>query len=438
MKISIIGTGYVGLVSGVCFSEIGHDVSCVDIDTEKISQLSNGQCPIYEPGLSDMLRSNLDQGKLTFSNDLQKSMESAKVIYIAVGTPEKENGEADLHYVYAVAKEIGYFIREGQIVAIKSTVPVGTGKQVKAIIQEESGLNSIQVASNPEFLREGSAIYDMFHMDRVVFGVESEGAYRTLSELHQPFQTSEVVTNIESAEMIKYASNAFLAMKISFINEVANLCEVVGANVTKVAEGMGYDHRIGSAFLHAGVGYGGSCFPKDVKAMITIGEKAGYSLKILPEVDRVNMNQRTRMFYKIKQAFGDQSLKGKRIALLGLSFKPNTDDIRSAPSLDLIRLLKDDEADIICYDPIANNQMIKHIKNLTTVSSYMEALTNADALVLLTEWQEFKEINFKEVKRIMRCPVVIDGRNIFDPKVMEKLGFHYNSFGRRVVQRKGT
>lgn len=372
MNICVIGTGYVGLVSGVCFSDKGHYVTCVDIDKEKINNLKNEIIPIYEPGLKELLKKNKDEGRLQFTSNLSDGIAGAEVVLIAVGTPAREDGEADLQYIKAVARSIGENLTDYKVIVTKSTVPVGTGQMIKEIISNTAGHSHFDIASNPEFLREGSAIKDTFQMERAIFGVESERAERILKKLHEPFQTKIVVTNVETAEMTKYAANAFLATKISFINEVANLCEASGADVEKVAEGMGYDHRIGKAFLQAGIGYGGSCFPKDTQALLKIGEKAGYSLKIVPAVESVNKEQRLRLINKLRCAFGKEGLKGKRVAVLGLAFKPNTDDMRAAPSVDLIPLLEREGVEVICYDPVATSKAKEVIESLQSTSTFME------------------------------------------------------------------
>ncbi|CAG9621418.1 UDP-glucose dehydrogenase family protein [Sutcliffiella rhizosphaerae] len=433
MNICVIGTGYVGLVSGVCFSEIGNKVTCVDIDENKINNLKEGIIPIYEPGLEELVVKNIEAKKLSFSTDLNTAMENAEIIFIAVGTPPKENGEADLRFVEAVATSIGKKLNNYKVIVTKSTVPVGTGKWIKGIIEKESGHNNFDVASNPEFLREGSAIFDTMNMERAVIGVESEKAKEWLTKLHEPFKTNIVISDIETAEMIKYAANAFLATKISFINEIANICELVGADVTKVAEGMGLDNRIGQAFLAAGIGYGGSCFPKDTNALINIAEKAGYNLKIVKDVEDVNKNQRFRIYDKVKEAF-NSDLNGKKLAVLGLAFKPNTDDMRAAPSIDIIPKLQEEGALVLAYDPVAMKNAHKEIPNLQTVESYIEAVQDADAVIILTDWEEFKNLDLITLKGVVKQPVLIDGRNMFSLDDMEELGYYYASIGRKTVK----
>lgn len=358
MNVCVIGTGYVGLVSGVCFSDLGNHVTCVDLDEKKIDNLKQGIIPIYEPGLEELVLKNMKEERLFFTTDLKEGLLDAEVVIIAVGTPPKENGEADLQYVETVARSIGENLTDYKVIVTKSTVPVGTGRRVKEIIAKAAGHTNFDVASNPEFLREGSAISDTMNMERAILGTESERAQEILVKLHAPFNTTLVKTNIETAEMIKYASNAFLATKISFINEVANLCEIIGADVSKVAEGMGYDNRIGKAFLQAGIGYGGSCFPKDTSALITMAKNAGYEMKIVKDAESVNKEQRLRLIGKIEKPFNGQ-LKGKKLAVLGLAFKPNTDDMRDAPSIDLIPILADKGAIVAAYDPVAEENAKK-------------------------------------------------------------------------------
>jgi UDPglucose 6-dehydrogenase len=433
MNICVIGTGYVGLVSGVCFSDIGNNVTCVDIDYDKIEKLKKGIIPIYEPGLEELVLKNIEKGRLFFTTDLAEGMKDAELVFIAVGTPPKENGEADLQYVESAARAIGEHLKDYKVIVTKSTVPVGTGKRIKEIIKEAAGHDNFDVASNPEFLREGSAIYDTMNMERAVIGVESERAGELLVELHRPFQTNIVLTDIETAEMIKYASNAFLATKISFINEIANLCERVGADVTKVAEGMGFDKRIGSAFLQAGIGYGGSCFPKDTSALVKISEKAGYDFKIVKDVEKVNKMQRFRVIDKLLEAF-DGNIADKKIAVLGLAFKPNTDDMRDAPSVDIIPILQQKGANVLAYDPVASENAKKVIPGLQVAENLTEALKGANAVLILTDWPQFKEIKLDELAQLLEEKIIIDGRNIFDLQQMEKNGFYYASIGRRTVK----
>ncbi|OLO42346.1 UDP-glucose 6-dehydrogenase [Alkalihalophilus pseudofirmus] len=430
MNICVIGTGYVGLVSGTCFSEIGNHVICVDLDERKIDMLKNGEIPIYEPGLKELVANNVQAGRLSFTTDLAKGMKNADVVFIAVGTPPKENGEADLTFIKAVASSIGEYLNGYAVVVTKSTVPVGTGKMVKEIIQSKTSVE-FDVASNPEFLREGSAIYDTQNMDRAVIGVESKKAGDILTKLHEPFNTEIVVTNIETAEMIKYAANAFLATKISFINEIANICEQVDADVTEVARGMGLDPRIGSKFLQAGIGYGGSCFPKDTRAIIQIAQQANYEFKIVKSVEDVNNAQRMRLVDKLTKAFG--SLEGKQIGVFGLAFKPNTDDMRDAPSVDIIREIQRQGATVLAYDPVASENAKTIIKPLQTSDHLYDTVKDADAVLILTEWNEIKGLDLAKVKELMRGNVIVDGRNVFDLETVNQHGFYYDSIGRRLI-----
>ncbi|MFC0559256.1 UDP-glucose dehydrogenase family protein [Halalkalibacter alkalisediminis] len=434
MKICVIGTGYVGLVSGVCYSDKGNQVTCVDIDEVKVNHLKKGIVPIYEPGLKELMLKNVKEGRLHFTSQIREGMEGAELIIIAVGTPAKENGEADLRYIKAAARSIGENLTDYKVIVTKSTVPVGTGQIIKKMVSDTAGHSNFDIASNPEFLREGSAIQDTFQMERAILGIESDRAEKVLQKLHEPFQTKIVVTDVETAEMTKYAANAFLATKISFINEVANLCEATGANVEKVAEGMGYDQRIGKAFLQAGIGYGGSCFPKDTQALVKMGEKAGYRLKIVPAVEEVNKEQRLRFIEKLRYAFGNEGLKGKKVAVLGLAFKPNTDDMRAAPAVDLVPRLEQEGVDVVCYDPVATEKAKEVIKNLQAAATLDQAVKDADAILILTDWQEFKEMNVKLLKLEMKRPIIIDGRNLFDPIKLGKLGYYYASVGRPIVQ----
>ncbi|ARK32205.1 UDP-glucose dehydrogenase family protein [Halalkalibacter krulwichiae] len=430
MNICVIGTGYVGLVSGTCFSDTGNQVTCVDLDQRKVDMLKNGEIPIYEPGLKELVEKNVKAGRLTFTTNLTDGMKEAEVIFVAVGTPPKENGEADLQYIEAVASQIGEQLNDYKVIVTKSTVPVGTGQKIKDIIKSKTNVE-FDVASNPEFLREGSAIYDTQNMERAVIGVESKKAEELLTKLHEPFQTEVVVTNIETAEMIKYASNAFLATKISFINEIANICEQVNADVTEVARGMGLDSRIGSKFLQAGIGYGGSCFPKDTRAIIKIAEQVGYDFKVVRNVEEVNNDQRYRMVEKLKQALG--SLEGKKIAVIGLAFKPNTDDMRDAPSIDIIREIKKLGGEVVAFDPVASDNAKKVIEGLVTAADIYDTISEADAVLILTEWKEVQQIDLAKVKKVVKEPIIIDGRNVFSLDAMEQYGFYYDSIGRKTV-----
>lgn len=433
MNITVIGTGYVGLVSGVVFSEMGNNVLCIDIDKEKVEAMSKGISPIYEPGLENMMKKNIELDRLRFSTDIQEGVQTSEVIFIAVGTPPKENGEADLRFVHQVAADIGKYINEYRLVVTKSTVPVGTGQYIKQIIKDNaSKVMDFDIGSNPEFLREGSAIDDTLNMERAIIGVESSKASEILNELHKPFNTEIVETNIETAEMIKYAANAFLATKISFINEMANVCEKVGADVTQVARGMGLDQRIGGAFLQAGLGYGGSCFPKDTSALIHISQKAGYDMKIVPSAEEVNYLQRINFINKITETFKD-NLEGKKIGVLGLAFKPNTDDMRDAPSIEIIHALNGKGANVIAFDPVAGKQAKKVIKDLNLAASVDEVFEEAEAVVIITDWVEFKNLDIQRVGKLMNQKIIFDGRNMLNPQEMENQGFYYVSVGRPVV-----
>lgn len=435
-KITVIGSGYVGLVSGTCFAEIGNRIICCDVDQTKITMLQRGEIPIYEPGLKELVSKNMEEERLFFTTEIGGAIEASDIIYIAVGTPMAENGEADLRYVQEVAKMIGKHLNGYKIVVNKSTVPVGTGALVQKIIREnrKNHLIDFDVVSNPEFLREGSAIYDCMNMDRAVIGATSEKAAKVISELHAPFQTRIFNTNVESAEMIKYAANAFLATKISFINAIANVCEHFGADVTQVAEGMGMDSRIGNKFLQAGIGYGGSCFPKDTFALTHIADQAGYDFTLLKSVIATNDRQRLIVLDKLQNALG--SLNGKQIAVLGLAFKPNTDDMRYAPSLTIIPSLIRQGAAVRAYDPIA----VEAAKTLLpTEVRYCESIertiAGCDACVILTEWKEIIEMDLAKVRRLLRTPIIIDGRNCFSLESMNRYAFVYHSIGRPAIRR---
>ena len=438
MKIAIVGTGYVGLVTGTCFSEMGFSVVCVDIDEVKIEKLKQGVIPIYEPGLKEMVLSNYKGGRLSFSTNLVHELAGVDVIFCAVGTPPDEDGSADLQYVLNVARTIGKNINKYTLVVTKSTVPVGTAQKVKAAIQEEldkRGVNiEFDVASNPEFLKEGDAISDFMKPDRVVVGVESERAKELMERLYKPFMMSNyrlIFTDIPSAEMIKYAANAMLATRISFMNDIANLCEIVGADVDMVRKGIGSDTRIGSKFLYPGCGYGGSCFPKDVKALIKTAEQNDYNMKVLKAVEEVNEGQKSILFEKLIRHFkGD--LLGKRVAIWGLSFKPETDDIREAPSIVLIEKLTQAGVSVRAYDPIAIDETKRRLSgnlNITYCSDKYEAVKGADALMLVTEWKEFRIADWEYVRQQLYSPVIIDGRNIYDRNELEKKGFTYYRIG---------
>lgn len=430
-KIAVVGTGYVGLVTGVALSEIGHRVTCIDLDPKKVALMQSGKSPIYEPGLEELMVKNIEAGRLTFTSVHKEGFAEADVIYIAVGTPQSEDGKADLRYIEGAARDIAANITKEVIVVTKSTVPVGTNEFVKRVIAEGTDI-AVEVVSNPEFLREGNAVHDTFHGDRIVIGAESEQAAKVIEEINQPLGVPIYKTDIRSAEMIKYAANAFLAVKISFINEIANLCEQVGANVEDVAYGMGQDKRIGSMFLNAGIGYGGSCFPKDTHALLEMARSAGREFPMLQSVIDVNKGQQERLVEKAKARFG--SLKGKRIAMLGLAFKPNTDDMREAASIVIARELVLAGAEVIAYDPIA----IENAKNLLPeaveyVGSIKECLKGADVAFVVTEWDDIKAIAPAAFKELLNEPIVFDGRNCYDLQEMKNVGVEYHSIGRPVV-----
>lgn len=437
MKISMVGTGYVGLVSGTCFAESGVEVACVDIDQKKIENLQNGIIPIWEPGLEKMVHRNVEKKRLTFTTSLKESLKGAECVFIAVGTPPDEDGSADLQYVLSVAQEIGQHMTDYLVVVDKSTVPIGTAEKVRAAVQQEldkRGVNiAFDVASNPEFLKEGDAINDFLKPDRIVVGIDSEKAEEYMQRLYKPFTLNGhplIAMDIPSAEMTKYAANAMLATKISFINDIANLCEIVGADITNVRRGIGSDSRIGYKFIYAGAGYGGSCFPKDVKALIRTADDNGYSLDVLKSVENVNERQKTVLFAKVFRHFNG-NLKGKRIALWGLSFKPNTDDMREAPALVLIQKFNQAGAHVVAYDPVAIDEAKRRIGNAVQYApDAYEAVLDADALVLVTEWNEFRNLNYKVLSKLMKEKLIFDGRNIYDPLEVEQFGFKYYGIGR--------
>lgn len=433
MRVAMIGTGYVGLVSGACFADFGHDVICVDKDKSKIDQLEAGQIPIFEPGLEDLVAKNVQAGRLAFTTDLQKAVPGADAVFIAVGTPSRRgDGFADLSYVYAAAEEIAHSMTGYTVVVTKSTVPVGTGKEVEGIIRKAVLDAEFSVVSNPEFLREGAAIEDFKRPDRVVVGVQEEQAKDVMRELYRPLYLNEtpiVFTNRATSELIKYAANAFLATKITFINEIADLCEKVGANVQEVAKGIGLDGRIGGKFLHAGPGYGGSCFPKDTLALVRTAQKQGAPVKIVEAVVAINARRKKQMAERVISACGG-SVRGKTIAMLGLTFKPNTDDMRDAPSLDIIPALQEAGATIRAYDPEGIEEAKPHFENVTFCEGAYEALDGADAVALVTEWDVFRALDFPRVKELMKSPIMIDMRNVYDPAHMASNGFDYHSIGR--------
>ncbi|MBE9531512.1 MAG: UDP-glucose/GDP-mannose dehydrogenase family protein [Proteobacteria bacterium] len=433
MRICVIGTGYVGLVTGTCFADFGVDVTCVDNDKAKIDALNNGKIPIYEPGLEELVSANEAEGRLKFTTDLNESIRNAEIIFIAVGTPPNDDGTTDLSYVEEVAKGIAENLNGYKVIVTKSTVPVGTGKLIKKIIDEkQADGHDFDIVSNPEFLREGSAIEDFMRPDRVVIGGTSQKAIEMVKELYSPLyimETPFVTTDVETSELIKYASNAFLATKITFINEMANICEKVGADIHKVAKGMGLDKRIGSKFLHAGPGYGGSCFPKDTLSLASIGAEYGSRFRIVEAVIDVNESRIGDMVKKIKGAVGE--LEGKEIGVLGLAFKPKTDDIRDSPALKIVLKLIEQGARIRVYDPEGmENAKSELPSGVSFCADSYEAIDGADALLILTEWNQFRKLDFDRVKELLKSPVVIDLRNIYKHKQMAAMGFDYTSVGR--------
>lgn len=429
MDISIVGTGYVGLVSGVCFAELGHNVMCIDNNKDKVEMLRNDVIPIYEPGLEELVKANKREKRLSFSTDIKEGVEHGKIIFIAVDTPSKSNGEADLSYVEEVSRQIACHLREYRLIVEKSTVPVQTGEWVMKTIQEtiKPGVE-FDVASNPEFLREGTAINDFLKPDRVILGVTSDRAASLLVKLYEPLNAPLLITDIRSAELIKHSANAFLAVKISFINSIANICDIVGADVAKVARGIGLDKRIGMHFLNAGVGYGGSCFPKDVSAFINISDQVGYDFKILKAIQEVNFDQHKVVVSKLKKSLGD--LSGKKIAVLGLTFKPDTDDLRNAPSLTIVRQLREEGAEVHVYDPVAMKRAREILKDIKFCEDSYEAAEDADAAVIITEWSQFRFLDLHKLKSLMKRALIVDGRNIFDPARVKAMGFEYHGIGR--------
>ncbi len=429
MNICIVGSGYVGLVTGACFSDLGNKVICVDSDKEKVKILKEGKIPFYEPGLEELVKRNAEKKRLDFTDNLKEAVKKSEIIFIAVGTPSKANGEADLSFVEAVSRAVADELDGYKIIVEKSTVPVETGEWVSRTIKiyNKNKVN-FDVVSNPEFLREGSAIYDFMHPDRIVIGVASEKARLIMAELYKPLKAPILFTDIKSAEIIKHASNSFLATKISFINAIANICEKVGADVLKVAEGMGLDRRISQEFLNAGIGYGGSCFPKDVDAFIHIAEKNGYDFSLLKAVKTVNDHQRELMLDKIRKVLWN--IPGKTVGILGLSFKPDTDDMRSAPSVFIINFLLEEGAAVKAFDPAAMEKANKIFSNVKFCQDAYQVAQGAEVLIILTEWNEFKELDLEKIKGLMKVPVIVDGRNIYDPQKMASLGFQYVCIGR--------
>ncbi len=441
MNIAVVGTGYVGLVTGTCFAETGVNVVCVDIDKRKVEMLRNGEVPIYEPGLDTLLERNIEKGRISFTTSLEKGIADADAVFIAVGTPPDEDGSADLKYVLGVAREIGQHMENYKVIITKSTVPVGTSYKVKSAVQDELEKRGVRipfdVASNPEFLKEGSAVDDFLKPDRIVVGVESKRAEKVMQRLYKPFLMNGhplLFMDIFSSEMTKYAANSMLATKISFMNDIANLCELVGANVDLVRKGIGSDSRIGTKFIYPGTGYGGSCFPKDVQALVRTADEYGHSLEVLKAVEAVNYRQKTTLVEKIKKHFGE-NLKGKQFGLWGLSFKPKTDDMREAPSLVIIEHLKALGATVRAYDPVAMHEAERILGDeIEYAKDEYDAIIDADALIVATEWSEFRMPNFRILEKLMKGKTIFDGRNVYDPEEMEEQGFNYYSIGRAVVK----
>jgi UDPglucose 6-dehydrogenase len=431
MHIAVIGAGYVGLVTGACFAEFGTSVTCVDVDSEKIERLKRGEVPIYEPGLDQIVTKNAQAGRLHFTTDVKSAVEQSLVIFLAVGTPPRDDGSANLSFIEAAVRDIARHMNGYKVVVTKSTVPVGTGERLRRLIREHQQKFDFGIVSNPEFLREGAAIDDFMHPNRVVIGSRDEAAIAIMRDLYRPLyliETPVVITSLEAAELTKYASNAFLATKISFINEVANLCDEIGCDVHDVARAMGMDNRIGRYFLHPGPGYGGSCFPKDTTALLSVAEQYGSESIIVKAVVEVNSKQRARMVEKIEKLVGD--LKDKQVAVLGLSFKPETDDMREAPSVEIIRALLEKGAKVRAYDPVATEQAKKVLPEIEYVADEFSAVEGADALVFMTEWNQFRALDMSRVKEAMRSPKIADLRNIYEPERMRRLGFDYVGVGR--------
>ena len=429
MKLCIIGTGYVGLVSGTCFAEVGHQVICVDTDAAKIKKLNAGGIPIYEPGLEEMVKKNVAAGRLSFTTSTDEGVKKSDVVFIAVPTPPQPDGSVDLSYIERVAREIAAAMTSYKIIVDKSTVPVKTGDKVAETIKRYcTSKTEFDVVSNPEFLREGFAVGDLMHPDRVVIGVRSQRPVAAMKEIYTPFKAPIIITDINSAELIKHAANSFLALKISYINAIANICEAAGANVQQVAHGIGLDERIGSRFLNAGIGFGGSCFPKDLSAFIKISEQVGYEFKLLKEVQRINSDQMERFVKKMTETMW--VLKDKKIGVLGLAFKQNTDDVRSSPAIDLCQRLLKDGATLRVHDPKAMDKARALLPNVTFVDDMNEVAEGCDALVVATEWEEFKKLDLDRAKKGLTHPILFDGRNLFDPVEMEKQGWIYKSVGR--------
>lgn len=432
MQIAVIGTGYVGLVSGACFAEFGIHVTCVDVDSSKIDKLNNNIIPIYEPGLDQIVEKNVKAGRLEFTTDLRSAVEKSKVVFFAVGTPPKDDGTPDMSFYRQAAEDVAGAMNGYKVLVTKSTVPVGTGKWLRDFVTERiaDGM-SFGVASNPEFLREGAAIQDFMRPDRVVIGSNEPEAIEVMKELYRPLyliETPIVITSLEAAELIKYAANAFLATKITFINEVANLCDAIGCDIHDVARGMGMDNRIGRKFLHPGPGYGGSCFPKDTRALTTVADQFGVETRIVDAVIEANEFQRQAMIPKIEKLVGD--LNGKRIGMLGLSFKPETDDMRESPAIDIVNRLIERGATVKAYDPVAMEESKHYINGIEYAADEYDAIEGADALVIVTEWNQFRSLDLEKVKRLLKAPKIADLRNIYEPEDMRELGFEYVGVGR--------
>src|SRR5499425_349633 len=435
MDISIIGSGYVGLVTGACFADVGHHVICIDNDAEKVKQLKAGEIPIYEPGLEEIIHRNVSARRLHFTGDIQEGVERSQIIFIGVPAPPLPDGDVDLSFIERVAREIADVLTDYRVIVDKSTVPVKTGEKVAESIKRYNRRGAkFDVVSNPEFLREGCAVADLMHPDRIVIGAQSEQAIDLMKKVYEPFMAPILVTDISSAELIKHCANSFLALKISYINAVSAICEASGADVEKVADGIGMDHRIGRDFLNAGIGYGGSCFPKDIAAFIAISEQLGTPFALLKEVQRINEDQKTRFLKTIRETLW--VLREKRIAVWGLTFKPDTDDIRSSVAIELVEQLLREGAHVVAYDPkgMPKASGVKAIADVKFASSPLEAVNDAEALVIATEWNEFANVDLMVVREKMRTPIVFDGRNLLDPETMGRLGFHYHSIGRASVK----
>jgi UDPglucose 6-dehydrogenase len=435
MDLAIIGSGYVGLVTGACFADVGHNVICVDNDAQKIKQLQAGEVPIYEPGLEEIIHRNVSAHRLRFTGSIQEGVENSQIVFIAVPTPQQPDGDVDLSFLEKVAREIAGVLTDYRVIVDKSTVPVKTGEKVAESIKRYNRHGAdFDVVSNPEFLREGCAVADLMDPDRIVIGAQSERAIDLMKKIYEPFMAPILVTDISSAELIKHCANSFLALKISYINAVSTICETSGADVEKVADGIGMDHRIGRDFLNAGIGYGGSCFPKDIAAFITISERLGVPFTLLKEVQRINNSQKERFLKVIRETLW--VLREKRIAVWGLTFKPDTDDLRSSVAMELVTDLLREGAHVIAYDPkgLQKARAIKAIADAEFASSALEAVNDAEALIIATEWNEFANVDFAVVKEKMRTPIVFDGRNLLDPETMGRLGFQYYSIGRASVK----